>query len=174
MPTTLVDAIAEAYDKISDSFADKARLARGKDIVVDFLLQKEKRYEIKRDKSKKQIFYIVKPDDKDTTYIVNLQKPYLRCNCPDVIDLGIISCKHVIAAMLLSTALDIVEQSKGRGQKLARENNQYITVRGEVEKAQEELAKMLLYLLSGESAYSGLRHLLTIGGKQYALTVEER
>lgn len=174
MATTLVDAIAEAYDKIHDSFADKARLARGKDIVIDFLLNKEKRYEIKRDKSRKQIFYVTKPDGKETAYTVNLQKPYLRCNCPDVVDLGIINCKHVVAAMLLSTALDIVEQSKGKRQKVAKENNQYITVRGEIERAQEMLAAMLLHIISGESSYQSVGSAIVIGEKRYVIKVEER
>ena len=174
MATTLVDAIADAYDKINDNFADKVRLKRGKDIVVDFLLNKEKAYTIKRDKRLQNVFYIVKPDGKETTYTVNLQKAYLRCNCPDVVDLGIINCKHVVAAMLLNRALDIVEQSKSGKQIGAKRSNQYITVRGEIEQAQERVAKMLLDLLSGESAYSGLRHVITVGEKQYILTVEEK
>jgi hypothetical protein len=175
---TLVDAVALAYDKLESHFSDKQRLERGKSLVIDVILNKDTAYQFKRDTKQPDIWYVTKPlegkETEPTQYTINLAKPYMRCNCPDVIDLGTIHCKHVIACSLLSSALSIRLLDKDKTIEDKKEQDVYLTVKAEVTQAQEILAEMLLDLLSGKRKEIGLIRSIKVGSKTYNISIQER
>lgn len=182
---TLVDSVADAYAILEPQISDKVRLQRGKSIIIDMILGKPDCYTLEMNSHTRKGF-ITKSDG--TRYLVNLMKPYLKCNCPDVVDLGTIWCKHAIACELYVSALQIGHDSKQERDSLRalreKESDSSQAVQdvqalrekedteiNEIVAATEQFHQILLQLTE-ESVECVIGRRIRVNGQSYRITVE--
>lgn len=112
---TLIDALNLAYAVQRHTMVDTARLKRSLAVAAQ-ACQAFGEYEIiplgKVVKTRRCHYMVVKYDkqgNREASYRINLNREN-ACDCPDVVQNGVINCKHVIGVVLWQAAHDIYNQ----------------------------------------------------------------